>query len=259
MSWHSNFVKLSPKMLLPPFIFLLFFITYGECLFPIQFRQVAKNSTETTWVRSFGWWKSEQSWANKKTWRFHHKSFWWSRVNRWTYTFKGTWLCFNWWRCDILVHQTVSFIRFLHAILSQMKKKKKYVYKLLHLIESQRKELKKTLHNDPDINSKIDFSKKVNFVIHGWLGGLHDGNMHSPRTDRSNQGLYGHKIMHFWKMNNYFWFGIEKVGCSHWLWIGHFTRIVMCVRSTGADWPTSHIRKLLWTTPKSYRRRLCVS
>lgn len=123
MSWHSNFVKLSPRMLLPPFIFLLFFITYGECLFPIQFRQVAKNSTETTWVRSFGWWKSEQSWANKKTWRFHHKSFWWSRVNRWTYTFKGTWLCFNWSRCDILVHQTVSFIRFLHAILSQMKKK----------------------------------------------------------------------------------------------------------------------------------------
>lgn len=62
--------------------------------------------------------------------------------------------------------------------------------------------MKRTTHNDPDIKSKIDFSKKVNFVIHGWLGGLYDGNMHSPLIDRSSEGLYILLDFAIWKIEH---------------------------------------------------------
>lgn len=32
--------------------------------------------------------------------------------------------------------------------------------------------------NDSDINAKLDFSKPINFLTHGWLSGLLDRNMH---------------------------------------------------------------------------------
>lgn len=32
--------------------------------------------------------------------------------------------------------------------------------------------------NDSDIDEKLDFSKPINFLLHGWLSGLLDRNMH---------------------------------------------------------------------------------
>lgn len=35
---------------------------------------------------------------------------------------------------------------------------------------SNQKDLKQVTLNDPEITSKLDFSKPINFIIHGWLG-----------------------------------------------------------------------------------------
>lgn len=37
--------------------------------------------------------------------------------------------------------------------------------------------------NDSEIELKLDFSKPVNFLLHGWLAGLLEGNMHSEGSD----------------------------------------------------------------------------
>lgn len=37
--------------------------------------------------------------------------------------------------------------------------------------------------NDSDIKEKLDFSKPINFLTHGWLSGLLDRNMHLLNFD----------------------------------------------------------------------------
>lgn len=63
-----------------------------------------------------------------------------------------------------------------------------------HCIQrSGQKELKQAFLNDKDIDSKLDFSKPVNFLIHGWLSGLYDGNMHMEELNirtPSDSGMY---------------------------------------------------------------------
>lgn len=39
--------------------------------------------------------------------------------------------------------------------------------------------------NDSNIKSKIDFSKPINFLIHGWLSGLLDRNMHLGNQNKT--------------------------------------------------------------------------
>lgn len=49
--------------------------------------------------------------------------------------------------------------------------------------------LNQTFFNDPNIKQKIDFSRPVNFVIHGWLGGINGGNIYLPAEVRASSGM----------------------------------------------------------------------
>lgn len=49
-------------------------------------------------------------------------------------------------------------------------------------------DLNQTFFNDPDIESKIDLSKPVSFLVHGWLGGLNGGNMYLPAENKPKKG-----------------------------------------------------------------------
>lgn len=51
-------------------------------------------------------------------------------------------------------------------------------------------ELNQTYQNDSEILEKLDFTKPVNFVIHGWLGGLNGGNIYLPVEVQPNSGNY---------------------------------------------------------------------
>lgn len=55
---------------------------------------------------------------------------------------------------------------------------------------SEQGDLNQTFINDTDIDAKIDFTKPVNFVIHGWFGGLHGGNMYLVTNSESRSGMY---------------------------------------------------------------------
>lgn len=41
--------------------------------------------------------------------------------------------------------------------------------------------------NDSAIETKLDFSKPINFLLHGFLAGLLDGNMHSGGTEKPTE------------------------------------------------------------------------
>ncbi|XP_055311609.1 phospholipase A1-like [Sitodiplosis mosellana] len=49
-------------------------------------------------------------------------------------------------------------------------------------------DVNQTYLNDPDIASKIDLTKPMSFLIHGWLGGLNGGNMYLPSEGGSGKG-----------------------------------------------------------------------
>lgn len=53
---------------------------------------------------------------------------------------------------------------------------------------SKKKHLHQTYFNDPDINSKLNLKKPVNFIIHGWLGGLNGGNVYLPIDVKQSAG-----------------------------------------------------------------------
>ncbi|XP_031616461.1 phospholipase A1-like isoform X2 [Contarinia nasturtii] len=55
-------------------------------------------------------------------------------------------------------------------------------------LKPKQTDLKQTFLNDPDIKSKIDFTKPVNFLIHGWMGGLNGGNIYLPPDVRPKNG-----------------------------------------------------------------------
>lgn len=42
---------------------------------------------------------------------------------------------------------------------------------------SSQKEVQQITLNDPDVTTKLDFSKPINFFIHGWLGFIHPDGM----------------------------------------------------------------------------------
>lgn len=53
---------------------------------------------------------------------------------------------------------------------------------------SSGKELVQTYLGDPDIQSKIDFEIRTNFLIHGWMSGLDGGNRYLPADVRQSDG-----------------------------------------------------------------------
>lgn len=55
-------------------------------------------------------------------------------------------------------------------------------------IESDKKLLQQTFRNDSSILTKIDFRRPVNFLIHGWLGGLNGGYQHIPSVVKPTKG-----------------------------------------------------------------------
>lgn len=55
-------------------------------------------------------------------------------------------------------------------------------------IESDKKLLRQTFRNDSSILTKIDFRRPVNFLIHGWLGGLNGGYQHIPSVVKPTKG-----------------------------------------------------------------------
>lgn len=68
-----------------------------------------------------------------------------------------------------------------------------YVFLSNHIvlvIDSGQTNLIQTFFNDPNVTTKIDFSRPVSFVIHGWLGGLNGGNIFLPAQIRSSSGVY---------------------------------------------------------------------
>lgn len=48
--------------------------------------------------------------------------------------------------------------------------------------------------NDTEIKSKLDFSKPINFLLHGWLDGILDRNMHLGAQNKiepnDHNGMY---------------------------------------------------------------------
>lgn len=56
-------------------------------------------------------------------------------------------------------------------------------------IQSGEDDLNQTYFNDPDIVEKIDMTKPVSFLIHGWLGGLNGGNMYLPYEVKPKKGM----------------------------------------------------------------------
>lgn len=54
---------------------------------------------------------------------------------------------------------------------------------------SEQNDVNQTFINDTDIQAKIDFTKPVNFVIHGWLGGLYGGNIYLVENADSTNGM----------------------------------------------------------------------
>lgn len=53
---------------------------------------------------------------------------------------------------------------------------------------SSGKKLVQTYLGDPDIQSKIDFEIRTNFLIHGWMSGLDGGNRYLPAEVRESNG-----------------------------------------------------------------------
>lgn len=49
--------------------------------------------------------------------------------------------------------------------------------------------MNQTYFNDPDILQKLDMTKPVSFLIHGWLGGLNGGNMYLPYEVKPKKGM----------------------------------------------------------------------
>lgn len=51
--------------------------------------------------------------------------------------------------------------------------------------------MNQTFLDDAEINLKLDFKKPINFLIHGWVSGLLDQNMHLPDLDVKPNEYYG--------------------------------------------------------------------
>lgn len=51
--------------------------------------------------------------------------------------------------------------------------------------------MNQTFLDDAEINSKLDFAKPINFLIHGWVSGLLDQNMHKPNLVVKPNEYYG--------------------------------------------------------------------
>lgn len=92
----------------------------------------------------------------------------------------------TWWRCHFLVCQTVSLFYSDFSICEIFELKfSNFLY------ASHQKTLKRIFFNDPDIESKLDFSKPINFIIHGWLSGLlQEGDLHADgKIANENDGM----------------------------------------------------------------------
>lgn len=48
-----------------------------------------------------------------------------------------------------------------------------------------------TFLDDAEINAKLDFTKPINFLHHGWVSGLMDENMHLPNLTTKPNEYYG--------------------------------------------------------------------
>lgn len=51
--------------------------------------------------------------------------------------------------------------------------------------------MNQTFMDDAEINSKLDFGKPINFLIHGFVSGLLDQNMHLPNLNINPNEYYG--------------------------------------------------------------------
>lgn len=64
-----------------------------------------------------------------------------------------------------------------------------FIFFILMIYDSNETELIQTYFDDPEIKSKIDFTLPVAMLIHGWLGGIHDGNRFLSTAGRAKEGL----------------------------------------------------------------------
>lgn len=53
---------------------------------------------------------------------------------------------------------------------------------------SDKKVVRQTFRNDSSISAKIDFTRPVNFLIHGWFGGINGGYQLVPSAAKPTKG-----------------------------------------------------------------------
>lgn len=59
---------------------------------------------------------------------------------------------------------------------------------------SHLKRFERVYLEDRYIESKLDFSKPINFVVHGWMSGVLDANLHAKGSELDeNEGLHHEK------------------------------------------------------------------
>lgn len=89
-----------------------------------------------------------------------------------------------------------------------------------------------TYLGDPDIQSKIDFEIRTNFLIHGWMSGLDGGNRYLPAEVRESDGksLNNSDYVDRWVKYSLH----LQVGCVRRHIFGRKWKIVMFVQSIGA-------------------------
>lgn len=85
------------------------------------------------------------------------------------------------------IHQFIKMLRFgvlnrkyqqfVFAI--KFSKFAKVLNEILVRINSHLKRFDQVFMHDHRIESKLDFSKPINFIIHGWMSGVLDANLHA--------------------------------------------------------------------------------
>lgn len=83
--------------------------------------------------------------------------------------------------------------------------------------------------NDPELDMKIDLRFPVNFLIHGWLGGLSGGTSYLP-DDFKPKGKFVTP-----KKRNESEFRLVQGGCNRRQFDGPKFQIQMCALLTGVD------------------------
>lgn len=66
-------------------------------------------------------------------------------------------------------------------------------FQIVKCVCSNQMSISQVFLNDSNINGKLDFSKPINFLTHGWLSGLLDRNMHLRgfnETPNEYDGIY---------------------------------------------------------------------